>query len=129
MKQLGYANIIIHYNSKSIVDILQQAKELDMLGYLYNYFLTSLVTENQNHFIYHLNKGILFTQDAYTLDLAHLNDLANITTIRITEPNDRYAYRFAKVCNIGRIVPTNRSEEIPDALVEVTSRKQSLYFF
>ncbi|KRT86253.1 hypothetical protein AMK59_2049 [Oryctes borbonicus] len=97
VKRLGYAHIIIDYDSTYLMEILQQAKELGMLEYLYNYFLTSL--------------------DAHTLDFNQLDCIANITTITITDTNSKLTYGFAKECSLGRIIPTN-STDIPTTLVK-----------
>ncbi|GJQ75980.1 hypothetical protein Trydic_g18034 [Trypoxylus dichotomus] len=97
VKRLGYAHMIIDYDSRFLIDILEQAKELDMLGYLYNYFLTSL--------------------DAHTLDFDRLDSIANITTITVTDTNSKLTYRFAKECNLGKIIPTN-TDEIPTTMVK-----------
>ncbi|KAI4462040.1 ionotropic glutamate receptor [Holotrichia oblita] len=98
LKKLGYAHMIIDYDYRFLIEILEHAKALDMVGYLYNYFLVSL--------------------DAHTVDLSHLNIMANITTITLTDINDKFTYGFVKECGIGNIMSTNNSADIPNTFVK-----------
>ncbi|KAH0810853.1 hypothetical protein GEV33_011935 [Tenebrio molitor] len=62
--------IIVDCKTEHIIDILSQAKELKLLEPHFSYFLTSL--------------------DAHTVDLSVLDTTANITTVRIINPESEH---------------------------------------
>lgn len=59
IKQSGESNIILECKTHRILDILAQAKEVDLLEYFHNYFLTDLVLKIVKKICYLLNGGIL----------------------------------------------------------------------
>ncbi|XP_044754101.1 glutamate receptor ionotropic, kainate 2-like isoform X2 [Coccinella septempunctata] len=76
IKHIPETNIILDCNTDKIVEVLKQAQSVRMLEIFHSYFLTSL--------------------DAHTVDLASLNSGANITTIRIFEPENILVEQAAK---------------------------------
>lgn len=67
IRNSSYTNIILDCDNDRIIDILKQAHEVNLLDFFYSYLITSL--------------------DAHTLDFAELNTRANITLIRIVDPD------------------------------------------
>ncbi|XP_008198458.1 glutamate receptor ionotropic, kainate 3 isoform X2 [Tribolium castaneum] len=77
IRALNHNRIILDCDTENIIEILKQAKEVNLMESSYfNYFLTSV--------------------DAHTLDFSVLNTTANITTIRIldfTQTQSNYSTR------------------------------------
>ncbi|XP_045473639.1 glutamate receptor ionotropic, kainate 2-like [Harmonia axyridis] len=69
IKHIPETNIILDCKTEKILDVLQQAQSVRMLEIFHSYFLTPL--------------------DAHTIDLESLNYKANITTIRIFQPEHK----------------------------------------
>ncbi|KAL3269197.1 hypothetical protein HHI36_008279 [Cryptolaemus montrouzieri] len=76
IKHIPETNIILDCPSDKIVEILEQAQSIRMLEIFHSYFLTSL--------------------DAHTVNLSALNYRANITTVRIFQPENKYVMQAMK---------------------------------
>ncbi|CAH1966492.1 unnamed protein product [Acanthoscelides obtectus] len=85
--------IILDCETENIIPILLQAKDLRMLELHNNYFLTSL--------------------DAHTLDYSILKTTANITTIRLFDPNRQ---EFQNVLNRWLLSDNENEDEIMKVL-------------
>ncbi|XP_063916984.1 glutamate receptor ionotropic, kainate 2-like isoform X2 [Zophobas morio] len=70
IKHSGEKQIIVDCETENTLQVLEQAKEVGLMTFAHTYFLSSL--------------------DAHTLNLEKLNTEANITTVRVIDPNGDY---------------------------------------
>ncbi|XP_056641962.1 glutamate receptor ionotropic, kainate 2-like isoform X1 [Diorhabda sublineata] len=84
IQTLGTTNIILDCQVDLILNILEQAKEANMLNVYDSYFLTNL--------------------DAHTLDYTDLNSTANITTIRLFNDNDEYFKQSVRKTGLAELI-------------------------
>ncbi|KAK9873343.1 hypothetical protein WA026_022148 [Henosepilachna vigintioctopunctata] len=82
IKHIPESNIILDCRTEKIFDILEQAQSIRMLEIFHSYFLTSL--------------------DAHTVNLSALNYRANITTIRIFQPESELVKQAIKNWEVSK---------------------------
>ncbi|RZB39423.1 Lig chan, ANF receptor and/or SBP bac 3 domain containing protein, partial [Asbolus verrucosus] len=73
LRNITDQRIVLDCETENILNILEQAKELKLLEPVFRYFITSL--------------------DAHTVDFSVLDTKANITTIRLFNPEDQHFLR------------------------------------
>lgn len=107
LKELNNAtikNIILDCETDKILNILQQAKEVKMLEYVHSYLLTSLVSIKlfAGNFAFILQASCMF-KDAHTLDYGVLNTRANLTTLRIIDPDSSALHHAVRDWEVGEL--------------------------
>ncbi|XP_017773931.1 PREDICTED: glutamate receptor ionotropic, kainate 2-like [Nicrophorus vespilloides] len=111
IKKSAETNIILDCDNSIIIDVLKQAKEVDMLDYFHSYVITSL--------------------NADTLDFSILDTRANITTVRLFEPNSMNLHNAVRDWEMGEL---NEMKEIfslstSEVLAETALMHDAVNFF